>query len=584
MKESYPDLFMEDIQAWVGQASYRKGDSYFHQRAIIEPRKKGMTLKASCLGSSAPSYRVQATFDTDGIAEAQCSCPVGTGGHCKHVAALLITWLDNPEAFAESADLETTLEQRSKSELIVLIRQILQRYPELEYLLELPSPTAANNQAAINPEIIRHQVIQAFASSGDDWSWRDLFEASRDLDELLNLAGQYREQSDNINAAIIYRVVADEILRHEDILMGDESDRLVGLIDDCVEGLNLCLKYIQDLSARRDILQAVYNVFLWDVRLGGIGIGDGVPNVLIEQTTPQEKDMLASWTREALPGTHEWGQETLGGLLLDLQAEKLDDESFLEICRQSGRLNDLINHLLQLDRLDEATMEAEKSDDYQLSILADIFAQHGQGSVAEQLVQNRSELSRDVRLTIWLKDYAVQEGNLSKALELATRLLWIRPSLADYLEVKKLAIQIDQWYELRIDTLDRLSKNKELGLLVEIFLEEGEIDQALDALEQARTSARHRWEYPYSLEQQVAKAAEKSRPEPAIQLYMNQIKDLIDRRGRDNYAEAAHYLKVVRGLYKRLGKQEDWQSLLTSLRQENRTLPAFQDELKKAGY
>ena len=32
------------------------------------------------------------------------------------------------------------------------------------------------------------------------------FEAARDLDELLNLAGQYLEQADRINAVMIYRV------------------------------------------------------------------------------------------------------------------------------------------------------------------------------------------------------------------------------------------------------------------------------------------------------------------------------------------------------------------------------------------
>ena len=583
MKENLPDLSMEDIQAWVGLASYRKGDTYFHKGAIIEPRQQGMLLKARCLGSSASSYRVQATLNEDGVAEANCSCPVGDGGQCKHVAALLLTWLNNPEAFEENADLDTTLEQRSKPELIVLIRQMLQRYPDLEYLLELPSPAAATNQADINPKIIRHQVTQAFARSGADWSWRDFFEAARDLDELLNLAGQYQERSDNTNAAIIYRVVVDEILRHDDILMEEESDRLGSLVDDCVDGLGLCLQFIQDSNARRDILQAIITVFLWDVKLGGIGIGDRVPYILKEHATPQEKEMLAGWTQAALPGTREWGQETLGGLLLDLQDEALDDQSFLEICRQTGRLNDLVERLLQIGRLDEAISETEKAADYQLITLADIFVQNGHGSLAEQLVHSRSVSSHDTRLTIWLKDYAIQQGDISKALELTTRLFWLRSSYPDYLEMKKLAIQISQWSDLRIDMLDNLFKSKQFSLLVEIYLEEDEIDLALETLEEARSLARHRWEYPYSLEQQVAKAAEISRPERAIQLYLNQIKSLIDKRGRDNYNEAANYLKVVQRLYKRLGRHEDWQSLIVSMRQENRMLPAFQDEMRKAG-
>jgi uncharacterized Zn finger protein len=165
MKNGYPDLSVTKIQAWTGSASFSKGQSYFRQGAILEPRRQRTTLKARCLGSSAPSYRVEVTMENEGIIEADCTCPVGHGGHCKHVAALLLTWLDNPEAFPETANLESILEQRSKSELVGLIRQMLQRYPDLEYLLELPSPAADTNKTAIDPKIIRRQVSHAFAKN-----------------------------------------------------------------------------------------------------------------------------------------------------------------------------------------------------------------------------------------------------------------------------------------------------------------------------------------------------------------------------------------------------------------------------------
>ncbi len=56
-----------------------------------------MTLKALCQGSAASPYRVEVTFSQKGIASTNCSCPVGAGGYCKHVAALLLTWLHEPE-------------------------------------------------------------------------------------------------------------------------------------------------------------------------------------------------------------------------------------------------------------------------------------------------------------------------------------------------------------------------------------------------------------------------------------------------------------------------------------------------------
>lgn len=46
---------------------------------------------------------------------------MGTGGRCKHVVALLLTWIDDPGAFMETETLMTTLENRSKAQLIALI-------------------------------------------------------------------------------------------------------------------------------------------------------------------------------------------------------------------------------------------------------------------------------------------------------------------------------------------------------------------------------------------------------------------------------------------------------------------------------
>ncbi len=582
MNENLPDLSMLDIQAWVGPGSLRKGKSYFDRGTIIEPRRQGMTLKASCLGTSAASYRVEVAIDDDGISVAECSCPVGFGGHCKHVAALLLTWLNTPEAFKEIADFDTSLEQRSQAELIALIRQMLQRYPDLEYLLELPSPIKSTSQVAIDPGVIRHQVSKAFASAEEERGWRDLFETARDLDELVNLARQYQVHGDFTNAIIIYQVLVEEILKYEDIVMEDEADRLGGLVDEAVEGLGDCLASVQDPGTRQVILQAIFNVYKWNVRMGGIGVGDSIPAILLDNATQQEKEFLVGMIRAALPDVRKWGQETMGGLLLDLQAEELDDETYLTICRQTGRLIDLINRLLQLSCLDEALTETQKAEDHQLLSLADLFVQHGHGSLAERIMHARYDTSQDDRLIDWLKGYAIQQDDYPKALEWAKQLFLSRHSKAEYLEMKNLAIPINQWPSLRTEMIDWLTDHQHFSVLVEIYLEEKEIDLALEALEKAKVETRYRWEYPHSLEIIVAKAADATRPEQAIQLYMDRIKRLIERRGRDNYAEAANYLKVVQGIYQRLGQQDHWQSLIASLRQENRNLPAFQDELKKA--
>jgi hypothetical protein len=142
MKKGYPKITVTDIQGWTGSASFGKGQAYFRQGAILEPRRQGWTLKARCLGSSAPSYRVEATMGDEGIAEADCSCPVGSGGHCKHIAALLLTWLDDPDAFTRSQiwrwfwnNAASPSDRSDPPDAATL--------PDLEYLLELPSQRQA---------------------------------------------------------------------------------------------------------------------------------------------------------------------------------------------------------------------------------------------------------------------------------------------------------------------------------------------------------------------------------------------------------------------------------------------------------
>ena len=191
MENGNPKISISDIKNWVDPASFSRGQNYYHQEMIIAPRKQGTRINARCLGSSAPSYQVEATLSSHGIVEAHCSCPVGIGGHCKHVAALLLTWINHPESFDLVEESNATLDERSKEELVHIIQQMLKRYPDLEYLLEIPVPVSKKEQQKqLDAEIIRKQVSRAFAERAGDWSWQSLYDIARYLDELLNLADQ----------------------------------------------------------------------------------------------------------------------------------------------------------------------------------------------------------------------------------------------------------------------------------------------------------------------------------------------------------------------------------------------------------
>jgi hypothetical protein len=137
-----------------------------------------------------------------------------------------------------------------------------------------------------------------------------------------------------------------------------------------------------------------------------------------------------------------------------------------------------------------------------------------------------------------------------------------------------------------IGTLEQQSR---WGALVSIYLDEGEVDQALAALaEMERTPRAPLYGYGYRAEgapstyqAQVAEAAEESYPDEAIRLFKSVVKRLIDGRGRENYQQATGYLARVRRLYRKQEREPEWQEYITNLRNSNKSLRALKGELDK---
>jgi uncharacterized Zn finger protein len=159
MATNIPSISSSQIRDWVGVTSLARGDAYFEGKAIDHARLQGTTLKALCQGSQPQPYRVEVTFEAQGIASAGCSCPLGDGGHCQHVAALLLAWMHAPEDFAPQQPPEDRLEEMSKADLITLIRRMFKVDPDLEDLLDLPLPGSATRP--LDESQFQRQVTKA---------------------------------------------------------------------------------------------------------------------------------------------------------------------------------------------------------------------------------------------------------------------------------------------------------------------------------------------------------------------------------------------------------------------------------------
>lgn len=583
-----PRLSEQDIRARVGNTSFQRGEQYFRSGAIFDTRCQGRTLRARCSGSRAEAYRLHVTFDEETIVDGNCSCPVGAGGHCKHTAALLLTWLERPDEFAVVEEMDAALERRSKEELIALIKQMLRQEPELESLLEVPLPTSGQHAPSVSPETYRRQAAAVFRRTGDEWGAEA--EIADGLQAITAIGDGFAEQEDWTNAAAVYEAVAGEVLEQYG-MFHDEGGDLAELVDECVQGLGRCLTATEDGAFRERLLHALFNVYRWDIDFGGIDMGAGALDLILEHTSPEERRAVAGWVREAMPQATDWSsnwrREAYGGFLLELELDTLDDEAFLQVCRETSRSGDLVDRLLSLGRVDEAREEAQQVGDYELLGLADIFVEHGRGEVAEQLMAERSQESQDLRLGDWLKRYYRAQGRNAPALELAEQLFRAGPGidgLARYQELRELAQQVGRWETMHPKLQAFLRQEQQLDLLIQIYLDEGEIDQALKALPARRKRGLVTSFYGSpSLELRVAEAAEQSRPKAALEIYREVAERLIDQRGRGNYQEAARLLEKVRALYQRLGESGAWQDYIADLRDRTRSLRALKEELAAAG-
>ena len=156
-------------------------------------------------------------------------------------------------------------------------------------------------------------------------------------------------------------------------------------------------------------------------------------------------------------------------------------------------------------------------------------------------------------------------------------------------ELRDLARQLDRSQDLRPTVIAFLEESKRTKLLIQIALDEGDIDTALQILKGMAQKNSHGTfydadygRYAYGIDLDVARAAEETHPREAIELYQQRAERLIANKGRDYYQEACTYLVKVRSLYEKLGELGTWASYIAALREQNRKLPALKDELARA--
>lgn len=354
-------LTRKQIQERSIPQSFSRGEKYYKDGAIRKITQRGETVEAICEGSSRSHYKVTATFRAGKLAKTTCTCEYDWGGDCKHIIALLLTILNNPITIKTLPSLSVLLEKRSREDLIALVGKMVDRYPDLMTLVELPGvDEIIQNPAKFNLKAIRKQLKVIFEAyqveEPDEYGYySDYDEDGENIKDnenasllpVTDLALSLSQKGDWHKAASIYQAILETFVEwgNNDFI----DNGLTNDLQPVVEALGACLAQPAlkaDAKARQSALESLVGVFLWDIYYEMVDTGFNIIDVLVTHIQREDTTLirqLLSAQRKHKASGYDWAQKMLEKLRLRLDnLDGVDPEVSLGRIRENKQYGLLI--------------------------------------------------------------------------------------------------------------------------------------------------------------------------------------------------------------------------------------------------
>lgn len=568
MSES-PHLTEALIRAASTAQSFERGEEYYHSGAIYNTARLGNVLFGECEGTTAPSYRVQAELDEAGIQSAECTCPYDWGGYCKHIVALLLTYIDKPDAFVARQEPTELLADMSRDDLVVLIGKLLQQHPDLYDWLaaaaQKPKSEARHaRKTPVSAEAYRRQVstilhsLDRMSSSEAYWGVSGMVEQ---LGEVQDSAQKFLESGDAEGALTILTTLLKEVASQVDSF--DDSD---GTLGEFVSGLG------------QPIAEAILSAELSEAERKQVAdkltelAGELVDYGMDEGLDVAIAAAMRGWSDAE--AEEEFAATDLTEARLNVLDRQGKTDAYLALCQQAGRHLRYALKLLDLGRVEESiavAMAHFATADESLALAQRLRdAGHIQNALA---VGERGLMlaGRKNPLGQWLGPIEEAQGRVEQALSAHLAAFAEMPSLNGYTTIRRLAGS--GWDDLKPKAMEMLRASPNTDALVDVSLAEEDWDAAIQIADKSG--------WNYRLIEKVADAVIAHRPEWVIKTCRREAEQLIGKGQSKYYATAARWLAKVKAAYVRQGREDDWRAYLDRLRAEYARRPALQAELRR---
>ncbi len=574
-KEKLPRVTEADVHKLASAQSFERGRDYYNQGAIFDTVRQGMELRAQCEGSEYEPYEVSVTLDEDGVADGYCSCPYEYDLVCKHIVALLLTYVHEPESFRFVELPRKALAEYSKEELIEAIGEIVGHNPKV---------MAAVKRAAKGMKSGKPMSVAAYRNRARRAMRRDSPEMiERELKAMRSEAARLTKDGDLLGAGAIYHAALDEAVKEydEEVQEIDYDGEVCIVIDELARGLGKCLEKSQaDAKTRWAWTETMLEAELKDTELGGVDFAPSAGEAVLKLANDEEWARVEKRLRAEIAKGDEWERESLIEFLAEgLELRKREGKAD-QLVRDLGTPEQKAHLLIREGKIAEAMKRIKKLIADAPGLVTD-FADSlvGAGAKKEALALVMENGGFDHWSTrAWLAKYFSKHGSPQEAVEAQMKQFLSSPNVVTFKTLREVGRKRGDWEAIRAEALAVLEREENAGALIEIALEEGDVARALELLPREKTPGRlftdHRWE--------VAKAAEKSFPQAAIALYQELAERSIGHRSREAYRQAAEDLKRARKLSEKINAQAEFQAWAQNLRDRYPALRALHDELDRA--
>jgi uncharacterized Zn finger protein len=571
-----PVLSQAMIREHASSETLQRGREYYNDGAVSALSRRGNVVTAEVEGSDVEPYLVTVTLPPRNEDDATCTCPYEWGGWCKHIVAVLLALLNEPEAVQERATLDSLLALVGHEQLKAVVRALAAQdarlMDEIEAQIKLQKsrvPAAAISAPPapppVNEKAIRQQVRAALRSTSRmrySEAYHYVGEVVGQVGSLLDDAQTRVEAGDARSALTILEAITDEYLPAFEQL--DDSDGEVsGFYDELgpvwTEALLTADLTAEERKAWAEKLQE------WHDEVAEYGVDEAFRTAIAAAEEGWDDDYIVAALAGKVDRAADWrpSRSDRSTQLVIARLHILERQGRFEEALNLARAEDLrswvASLLLRLGRIDEAVKFGMTW--FETSVDAYELAQQlqAQGAIAEALRLGARGLTlegRKTELGLWLRDLALLQQDTDLAIRAGLASLKETPTLDAYRRLEEIAGA--GWPELRDPLLaewERLRGYTPRGV-IEVFLHEGRIGAALDVVEHG---------YDYELLGKVVDAAVSTFPDRAIAIGRKQAEEIMDRGKADRYHYAAQWLARAKAAYTATGRSREWDAYLNEL-------------------